>query len=69
MSPWFSDLHHRNGWRKSSKYAIVLSLYLASCAHDVSSSSYGKQTRIWDVLFGTTRPRIEMVPENIDWSK
>ncbi|KAF8306147.1 hypothetical protein DL93DRAFT_2232694 [Clavulina sp. PMI_390] len=32
-----------------------------------SSSNYGKQTRIWDVVFGTTRPRLEMVPENIDW--
>ncbi|KAF8316092.1 hypothetical protein DL93DRAFT_2166322 [Clavulina sp. PMI_390] len=42
------DLHHRNGWRKSS--------------------NYGKQTRIWDVLFGSTRSRLEMVPENIDWS-
>ncbi|KAF8315651.1 hypothetical protein DL93DRAFT_2078881 [Clavulina sp. PMI_390] len=42
------DLHHRNGWRKSS--------------------NYGKQTRVWDVLFGTTRPRLEMVSENIDWN-
>ncbi|KAF8306146.1 hypothetical protein DL93DRAFT_2120508 [Clavulina sp. PMI_390] len=33
-----------------------------------SASNYGKQTRMWDVLFGTTRPRLEMVPENIDWN-
>ena len=30
--------------------------------------SYGKQTKLWDTLFGTTRPRIECVPENIAWS-
>ncbi|KAF8306161.1 hypothetical protein DL93DRAFT_2144038 [Clavulina sp. PMI_390] len=33
------------------------------------ASNYGKQTRIWDVLFGTTRSRLEMVPENIDWNQ
>jgi len=31
------------------------------------SSNYGKQTRVWDKLFGTTRPRLEMVDENVDW--
>jgi len=27
--------------------------------------SYGKQTKMWDTLFGTARPRIECVPENV----
>ncbi|KAF8314460.1 hypothetical protein DL93DRAFT_2058228, partial [Clavulina sp. PMI_390] len=32
------------------------------------SFNYGKQTRVWDTLFGTTRPgqiRVECIPENI----
>ncbi|KAF9517651.1 hypothetical protein BS47DRAFT_1389631 [Hydnum rufescens UP504] len=41
------DLHHRNGWAKSS--------------------NYGKQTRVWDEVFGTMQPRQEMVDENVDW--
>jgi sterol desaturase/sphingolipid hydroxylase (fatty acid hydroxylase superfamily) len=32
-----------------------------------NSSNYGKQTRVWDRLFGSTRPRIEGVEGNIDW--
>ncbi|KAF9521001.1 hypothetical protein BS47DRAFT_1286368 [Hydnum rufescens UP504] len=32
-----------------------------------SSISYGKQTRVWDKLFGTMRPRVEMLDENVDW--
>jgi len=32
------------------------------------SHNYGKQTRLWDVLFGTTTKRIESVEENIDWN-
>ncbi|EGP89142.1 unnamed protein product [Zymoseptoria tritici ST99CH_1A5] len=32
------------------------------------SSNYGKQTRLWDVLFGTTGQRIEITPETIDHS-
>ncbi|CEH17072.1 hypothetical protein CBOM_03143 [Ceraceosorus bombacis] len=31
------------------------------------SSNYGKQTRIWDTLGGTTRDRIEGTEDNIDW--
>ncbi|KZZ99704.1 Fatty acid hydroxylase [Moelleriella libera RCEF 2490] len=31
------------------------------------SFNYGKQTRVWDRLFGTARPRIEMTDANIDW--
>ncbi|KAF9518239.1 hypothetical protein BS47DRAFT_1338512 [Hydnum rufescens UP504] len=31
------------------------------------SFNYGKQTRIWDKLLGTARPRLEMVDENVDW--
>lgn len=30
------------------------------------SSNYGKQTRVWDVLFGTTGKRIEVTPEAVD---
>ncbi|CAF9919817.1 MAG: hypothetical protein GOMPHAMPRED_001880 [Gomphillus americanus] len=30
------------------------------------SANYGKQTRLWDVIFGTTWDRIESVPSNID---
>lgn len=32
------------------------------------SSNYGKQTRVWDKLFGSTRARVECVPGNIDWN-
>ncbi|OJJ96388.1 hypothetical protein ASPACDRAFT_1891249 [Aspergillus aculeatus ATCC 16872] len=32
------------------------------------SSNYGKQTRLWDRLFGTCRERIECRPENVDWN-
>ncbi|MCO5556528.1 hypothetical protein L7F22_010077 [Adiantum nelumboides] len=32
-----------------------------------NSSNYGKQTRLWDRLFGTTRSRIECREDNIDW--
>ncbi|GAE00104.1 conserved hypothetical protein [Paecilomyces variotii No. 5] len=31
------------------------------------SHNYGKQTRVWDRLFGTTRPRIEGYKDNIDY--
>ncbi|OQO01128.1 hypothetical protein B0A48_13371 [Cryoendolithus antarcticus] len=33
-----------------------------------SSHSYGKQTRLWDRIFGTTTKRIEMSSDNIDWN-
>ncbi|KAL3454155.1 hypothetical protein BJX65DRAFT_301943 [Aspergillus insuetus] len=32
------------------------------------SYNYGKQSRVWDRLFGTSRGRIESVPDNIDYS-
>ncbi|KZZ92813.1 Fatty acid hydroxylase [Moelleriella libera RCEF 2490] len=32
-----------------------------------SSANYGKQTRLWDRIFGTCRERIECYEENIDW--
>lgn len=32
-----------------------------------SSYNYGKQTRLWDVVFGTTGPRPECYSENIDY--
>lgn len=31
------------------------------------SSNYGKQTRLWDIIFGTSRARIECLPDNIDY--
>ncbi|PWN51059.1 fatty acid hydroxylase superfamily protein [Violaceomyces palustris] len=31
------------------------------------SSNYGKQTRLWDTIFGSTRSRIECTEDNIDW--
>ena len=34
-----------------------------------SSYNYGKQSRVWDRLFGTCHPRLEFVPENVDYSK
>lgn len=32
-----------------------------------SSYNYGKQTRLWDRIFGTCCDRIESVPENVDY--
>lgn len=34
-----------------------------------NSFNYGKQTRIWDRVFGTCAPRIESVKENVDYSR
>ncbi|EST06029.1 Fatty acid hydroxylase [Kalmanozyma brasiliensis GHG001] len=31
------------------------------------SGNYGKQTRLWDKIFGTQKPRIEGTPDNINW--
>lgn len=31
------------------------------------SGNYGKQTRLWDMMFGTMKPRIEGTPDNINW--
>ncbi|RAK99891.1 sterol desaturase family protein [Aspergillus ibericus CBS 121593] len=31
------------------------------------SHNYGKQTRLWDRIFGTCRERIESVPDNVDY--
>jgi sterol desaturase/sphingolipid hydroxylase (fatty acid hydroxylase superfamily) len=31
------------------------------------SGNYGKQTRLWDKMFGTCLERIEMQKDNIDW--
>lgn len=33
-----------------------------------TSGNYGKQTRVWDRIFGTCRERIEVVAGNIDFS-
>ncbi|KAF4469492.1 fatty acid hydroxylase superfamily [Fusarium albosuccineum] len=32
------------------------------------SSNYGKQTRLWDTIFGTFGDRIECRHENVDWN-
>jgi len=32
------------------------------------SSNYGKQTKIWDMVFGTTGPRYETLPSNFDFT-
>ncbi|TKY86944.1 hypothetical protein EX895_004232 [Sporisorium graminicola] len=32
-----------------------------------TSGNYGKQTRLWDMLFGTKKPRIEGTEDNINW--
>jgi sterol desaturase/sphingolipid hydroxylase (fatty acid hydroxylase superfamily) len=32
-----------------------------------SSGDYGKQSRLWDGIFGTMRPRVESFEENLDW--
>lgn len=32
------------------------------------SGNYGKQTRMWDVIFGTCKPRIESQDQYIDWN-
>lgn len=31
-----------------------------------NSYNYGKQTRLWDKVFGTCTPRIESIPSNVD---
>lgn len=33
------------------------------------SHNYGKQTRLWDRIFGTTQERIEAANGNIDWNQ
>ncbi|KAG6006831.1 hypothetical protein E4U21_006638 [Claviceps maximensis] len=32
-----------------------------------TSANYGKQTRLWDRIFGTCRERIECEEKNVDW--
>lgn len=33
------------------------------------SGNYGKQTRVWDTLFGSKIPREECTEDNVDWSQ
>ncbi|KAL3603100.1 hypothetical protein FPOAC2_07417 [Fusarium poae] len=33
------------------------------------SHNYGKQTRVWDKLFGTCHDRIEATKDNVDWDQ
>lgn len=53
-----------------------LGLELAVEDHDLhhrygyrKSQNYGKQTRVWDTLFGTSGERIEMYDQNVDYDK
>lgn len=34
-----------------------------------SSYNYGKQTRLWDRMFGTCAPRVEADKTNVDWNR
>ncbi|KFH44810.1 Alkylglycerol monooxygenase-like protein [Hapsidospora chrysogenum ATCC 11550] len=34
-----------------------------------TAANYGKQTRLWDKIFGTCRDRIECGEDNIDWGE
>jgi len=34
-----------------------------------NSYNYGKQTRVWDRIFGTCHERIEATNENVDWKR
>lgn len=52
----------------------ILDLELVIEDHDLhhrkgwkKSHNYGKQTRVWDRIFGTTYPRVEGYKENIDY--
>ncbi|CEJ88286.1 hypothetical protein VHEMI04672 [[Torrubiella] hemipterigena] len=54
----------------------LLDMELALEDHDLhhrkgwkKSFNYGKQTRVWDRLFGTTTSRLEAVASNIDYSQ
>ncbi|CEJ91443.1 hypothetical protein VHEMI07153 [[Torrubiella] hemipterigena] len=33
-----------------------------------ASGNYGKQTRLWDLIFNTCKDRIEAVDDNVDWN-
>lgn len=34
-----------------------------------TSGNYGKQTRLWDRIFGTCKERVECRAENVDWDR
>ena len=34
----------------------------------ILQGNYGKQTLLWDVLFGTKKPRLETADQYIDWN-
>jgi len=57
-----------------SPFLAVTGTELCTEDHDLhhrmgwkQSHNYGKQTRFWDVLFGTSHPRIESIEGVIDW--
>ncbi|PYH40697.1 sterol desaturase family protein [Aspergillus saccharolyticus JOP 1030-1] len=79
----FSELTGHSGLRVWSTAPSTLSWLLRLTGtelvledHDLhhrkgwkQSANYGKQTRLWDRLFGTCRERIECRPENVDWDR
>jgi sterol desaturase/sphingolipid hydroxylase (fatty acid hydroxylase superfamily) len=59
------DMHHRHGWRTSANVSGTA----RSVTRSLTPPQYGKQTRIYDTLFGTTRPRAEGTDEHVDWAR
>ena len=49
--------------------AICFTIYDLHHRHGYrEATNYSKQTRLWDRLFGTDRPREELRHENIDYA-
>lgn len=79
---WFTELLGHSGLRvhlyAASPISGVLSYFgleLALEDHDLhhrtgwkSSHNYGKQSRMWDVIFGTCTKRIECTETNVDYN-
>ncbi|KAL4401038.1 C-4 methylsterol oxidase [Malassezia pachydermatis] len=67
-------LHH--GTVLTGPFLVPLGLELVSEDHDLhhrhgwrESYNYGKQSGVWDTLFGTKGDRIEGYSENLDWNQ
>ena len=79
----FAELAGHSGLRLHSTPPSTLGWLLAlfGCElviedHDIhhrkgwkSSGNYGKQTRLWDRIFGTLKDRVESTPENISYDE
>ncbi|EPQ29988.1 uncharacterized protein PFL1_02661 [Pseudozyma flocculosa PF-1] len=77
---WVEALGHggvRMYWPTTTTGSILRPLGMDLCLEDHDnhhrhgwkrSGNYGKQTRLWDTLFGTKLPRDECREDNIDWS-